>query len=130
MYSDEEHYNPDDFFEETWIEWFCDLRENEFLCEVDERFIRDEFNMYGFEDIIPHYSEAKKMLIDESDDSLPEEARYEIERSAKSLYGLIHARYILTAGGMKKMLEKYTRGEFGTCPRALCDVCSFFESFV
>lgn len=24
---------------ETWIEWFCCLRGNEFLCEVDQSFV-------------------------------------------------------------------------------------------
>ena len=33
---------------ETWIEWFCEQQGNEFLCEVDRRFIEDSFNLVGF----------------------------------------------------------------------------------
>jgi casein kinase II subunit beta len=37
-----------------------------------------------------------------------------IEKSAKTLYGLIHQRYILTKQGMAAMLEKLIDGAYGT----------------
>jgi hypothetical protein len=33
---------------QSWIEWWTHLKGNEFLCEVSEEFLRDEFNLYGF----------------------------------------------------------------------------------
>ena len=36
------------------------------------------------------------------------------------LYGLIHARYILTTHGLAAMHHKYLHGAFGKCPRHLC----------
>ncbi|KAJ7482042.1 casein kinase II, regulatory subunit, partial [Mycena galericulata] len=40
---------------------------------------------------------------------------------AQVLYGLIHARWIVTASGLAKMVKKYKRGDFGRCPRVLCE---------
>ena len=45
----------------------------------------------------------------------------EIYQSAMDLYGVIHARYILSPHGLNKMREKYQQGAFGTCPRVLCE---------
>lgn len=39
--------SDDSYDEDTWIEWFCNLNGHEFLCEVDEEYIRDNFNLYG-----------------------------------------------------------------------------------
>ena len=44
----------------------------------------------------------------------------EIYEQAMDLYGLIHARFILSPKGLAMMKEKYMMGGFGTCPRVLC----------
>ena len=40
-----------------------------------------------------------------------------LEKSARHLYGMIHARFILTNRGVSMMLNKHRDGHFGACPR-------------
>lgn len=55
------------------------------------------------------------------DDDLEDERFLEIYQEATDLYGLIHARFIMTNRGLILMKEKYIQGRFGTCPRVLCE---------
>jgi len=78
------------------------------------------------------------MLTNSVDDDVPDELRGALDVQARLLYGLIHARWIVTARGLAKMvsgshllfffptdvlqfqLEKYKHADFGRCPRVLC----------
>lgn len=60
------------------------------------------------------------MITDKCGSLLDYEDMESLDESARLLYGLIHARYILTPIGLQKMLEKYQNFEFGKCPRVYC----------
>ncbi|KAJ2909439.1 casein kinase 2 regulatory subunit, partial [Coemansia aciculifera] len=119
---EEEHYESDESENQTWISWFLSHRENAYFCEVPEEFIEDEFNLTGLSQAVNYYAEALDMILDieDNDDPLDNEEVEAVEGSAEILYGLIHARYILTRDGLHRMAEKYENGEFGVCPRYYC----------
>jgi casein kinase II subunit beta len=105
----------------AWISWFCALKGNEFFCEVDENYAQDGFNLTGLSGQIPFYDYALDMILDiEPNGVLSDEQQELVENDSENLYGLIHARYILSIKGLHAMLEKYRQCEFGRCPRVLC----------
>ncbi|KAL2917867.1 casein kinase 2 regulatory subunit [Polyrhizophydium stewartii] len=104
----------------SWVEWFLSLRGNEFFCEVDEEYLLDRFNLAGLNAEVKHYNFAYDLITDAIEEDLQPAMWDEVEKSARHLYGLIHARFVLTNRGLSKMLEKLKLAEFGRCPRVLC----------
>eukprot|EP00301_Raphidiophrys_heterophryoidea_P009013 c13309_g1_i1.p1 GENE.c13309_g1_i1~~c13309_g1_i1.p1 ORF type:complete len:285 (-),score=36.26 c13309_g1_i1:232-1065(-) len=107
----------------SWIPWFCSLKGNEFFVEVDEEYIRDAFNLTGLSSQVPYYDYALDIILNDeppADDMMTEDQQEMINSAAEMLYGLIHARYIITSRGMAAMKDKFCAREYGKCPRALC----------
>lgn len=105
----------------TWVENFCRAVGHDYFVEVAEEFIDDDFNLTGLGQLVPHYKDALELILDlEPEQPIKVPAIPIIEHSAELLYGLIHARYIITRQGLQQMYEKYRYQHFGTCPRYYC----------
>ena len=102
----------------SWIERFCSKPDNVYMCEVDEEYIRDSFNLYGLDSDCHYYKQAINLILD-SDSSvsetssgrsmsslsdIEEEDIATIKDTAEYLYGMIHARYIISADGLDAMV--------------------------
>ena len=119
---DENDSNSDNRFPEVneggWIQWFVNLKGNEFFCEIDEDFIRKKSNLIGIK-----YDECIDTLLspEAPNDATLNEEYLENLNNIKDVYGLIHKRFIQTPKGLALMREKYLNGVYGRCPRIMCD---------
>jgi casein kinase II subunit beta len=83
---------------------FISSRGNEYFCEIDEEYLTDRFNLTGLNTEVQYYQYALDLVTDVFDLDCDDEMRESIEKSARHLYGLVHARYIVTTRGLAKMV--------------------------
>ena len=105
---------------QTWIEWFTSQPFGKYFVKIDPSYLNEEFNFYGLRQQVSHFNQALE-IIRGPIPNLKKKCSSEQNEAAMILYGLIHARYILTEAGLEKMHEKYLHHDFEKCPRVLCD---------
>lgn len=91
----------------TFISKFTSARGNEYFCEIDEEYLTDRFNLTGLNSEVQYYTYALDLIIDVFDLDCDDDMRETIEKSARHLYGLVHARYINSTRGLAKMVSPF-----------------------
>lgn len=89
----------------TFSSKFTSARGNEYFCEIDEEYLTDRFNLTGLNSEVQYYTYALDLIIDVFDLDCDDDMREQIEKSARHLYGLVHARYINSTRGLAKMVS-------------------------
>lgn len=87
------------------IPQFISSRGNEYFCEIDEEYLTDRFNLTGLNTEVQYYQYALDLITDVFDVDCDDDMRESIEKAARHLYGLVHARYIVTTRGLAKMVR-------------------------
>ena len=120
------------------------------LLKIPDHFLADEFNFLDLISGRPHVRQLLSRIIgsaytsaegsasegsscdetsetEEGTEARAEESKIRsdfssvpIIRDAVQLYTLLHARYIQTREGLLRMAKRYSRGDFGVCPRFNC----------
>ncbi len=107
--------------ESDWVRRFCQTPGHEFFCAVPASFLADEFNWLG----LPSDVAAIDVLLGrKGTPSRGARGRPPLpwdDAAARRMYGLVHARFIITQKGLNAMREKFERGDFGRCPRLGCE---------
>lgn len=91
----------------TFLFQFISSRGNEYFCEIDEEYLTDRFNLTGLQTEVHYYQHALDLITDVFDLDCEDDMRETIEKSARHLYGLVHARYIVTTRGLTKMVRRW-----------------------
>jgi len=107
-----------DSMSSSWMEQF--LENNRCFCEIDRSFLEDTFSHYGLQSEVPFYKSVMTLILDDYEPNGGNQDTNMLEHQACRLYGLLHARYILTINGLDRMREMYKATYWGTCPRVGC----------
>lgn len=107
---------------QSWVEWFLSTARGKYFVQIDNEYLQNPFNYYGIRQKVPNFHYALELI---KGNYIPRQNRSpawpeDIDDYGLCLYGLLHARYILTSEGQQRMFEKYRNSEFPHCPRVLC----------
>uniref|UniRef100_A0A7E4ZXP0 Casein kinase II subunit beta n=1 Tax=Panagrellus redivivus TaxID=6233 RepID=A0A7E4ZXP0_PANRE len=109
--------------ESDFITWINSLMATRLMIPIDLYFLRDSFNRTGIDKMLnitpTKLEELMEFIID--DVELPDEDYDELNKDAVEVYGLLHARFLLTERGLNQVRDLYENGEYGQCPRHACD---------
>ena len=109
----------------SWVDWFLAQPRAKFFVRIDEEYLATAYNWYGIKQKVNHFQAAYELLrkscVFPAHGNMKKDSEaWIIEQQAEMLYGLIHARYLMTKAAWPQILEKCENGDFLRCPRVLC----------
>jgi casein kinase II subunit beta len=109
----------------SWVLWFLESPRGSIFIEIDEGYLNNNYNLYGIRQKVPHFAHALALIRGPYTprERRPGEWASDIDDYGMCLYGLLHARYLLTDEGQQRMYVKYRADTFPKCPRMLCEGC-------
>lgn len=103
--------------------YYLDKSSKSWMIEIYDDYLQSQVSYYGLQEYVHYYKHAtyaiKGRNFDISD--LETSKKRKLIDGCKTLYGLLHCRFINTDDGVYEMNAKYERGLFGRCPRINCE---------
>lgn len=109
---------------------FCGLKGHERFCRVPKAFIEDNFNLHELWLCLPHpvyFKDSRDEILDRG--TRPLKYAKVVMENACALYVLIHARFIITIPGLKKMREKVSIRSAENCIRCVLFIANVNDIF-
>lgn len=105
-----------------WIDWLIMQPFGKYFVRIDDDFLENIYNFYGIRQKIANFKLSLDIIrgFYRNPEEFPKEWPHNINDYAICLYGLLHARYLLTKEGQEKMYKKYKENKFEFCPRTFC----------
>lgn len=107
--SEDSNVSGSDVDDTSWISWFCNLRGNEFFCEVDDDYIQDDFNLCGLSSQVPYYDYALDLILDVESSHGKQDLL-----NAIAIFLLNFSNFLLDQTGMDGSLEIYSPESIST----------------
>lgn len=106
----------------SWVDWFLTTPAGRYFVRIDDGYLSDTYNYYGLRQKVPNFSAAFELIRGPRIEpgARPAEWPEDIDSYGACLFGLLHARYLLTDEGQRRMRKRCEDGAFPHCPRTLC----------
>jgi casein kinase II subunit beta len=102
-----------------WVDSLCSVPRRRYFVTIELSYLNDNFNFFGLRGKVHEDQTTFRSAVD-AIRGRPQELLPDVHRAAVRLYGLLHARYLLTQNALCQMYDKFTRKEFPRCPRICC----------
>jgi casein kinase II subunit beta len=114
-----------DLADTSWVAWFLQTPRGSIFIQIDSDYLNTNYNYYGLRQKVPNFKYSLDLIRGPyiQPESRPPEWPADIDDYGLCLYGLLHARYLLTVAGQEAMRRKFTGDAFPRCPRMLCRGC-------